>query len=388
MAKRLTDNVNSSYIEAANRLKPKHKKRRVVAYVESYDDVLFWRSVLEEFESPELHFEVMLPSRTTLAKGKKLAMSHVTGANVFAKSPSVEQQGLYDERPLDTANSLQEGRSALAFGKSETEGGLSPQKSSVEASETSPLGPCLIACVDADYDYLMQGHTENSQKMLENPYIFHTYVYAIENYQCYAPSLHSACVMATLNDRELIDFEEFIRQFSVIVWPLLVWSVWLYRHDHYKSFSIMDMANEIGFRDINIYHPEQTLEYVRRHVNKAVSWMQRTFPAARKDYEPLREEMLSLGLTPETTYLYIQGHTLFDNIVLPLLSPVCTVLRRERENEIKRLACHEKQRQNELSCYQHSVSPIDVMLKKGTMFRQSEPYSRLREDLRKFVEQL
>ena len=327
MARRLTDNISSSYIEAANRLKPKRKGRRVVVYVESYDDVLFWRSVLEEFESPTVHFEVLLPSRNTLAKGKKLAMSH-------------------------------------------------------------ELGDGLIACVDADYDYLMQRRTEHSQKMLDNPFVFHTYVYAIENYQCYAPGLHEACVMATLNDRELIDLEEFMRQYSVAIWPLLVWSVWLYRHDLYKQFSIQDMAQEVGFHDVNTYHPEDTLEYVRRHVNKTVNWMQRSFPEAKKAYEPLKQELQKLGVTPETAYMYMQGHTLFDSVVLPLLGPICTQLRRERENEIKRLACHEKQRQNELSCYQHSVAPVDVMLKKGVKFRESEPYQQLRRDLSAFVERI
>ena len=41
---RLTHNLNSAYIEAMNRLGSKHGRRRIVAYVESYDDVFFWRS--------------------------------------------------------------------------------------------------------------------------------------------------------------------------------------------------------------------------------------------------------------------------------------------------------------------------------------------------------
>lgn len=327
MARRLTDNVSSAYVDAANRLKPKHARRRVIAFVESYDDVLFWRSVLEEFESPTLHFEVMLPSRTSLGKGKKLAL----------------------------ANKLGEG---------------------------------LIACVDADYDYLMQGCTEISHRVITDPYVFHTYVYAIESYQCYAPGLHSACVMSTLNDREVIDLEEFMRQFSVAVWPLLVWSIWCYRHGAFKQFSIYDMAEAVGFHEVNLYHPEKTLEFLGRHIHKAINWLQHTFPEARKDYAALRQELQQLGITPETAYLYIQGHTLFNNVVVPLLAPVCTVLRRERENEIKRLACHETQRQNELSCYQHSVSSIEMMLKKGTLFRQSDAYQRLRADLQAFVSRL
>ncbi|MBQ0048837.1 MAG: DUF4435 domain-containing protein [Bacteroidales bacterium] len=324
MARRLTDTVTSQYVEAANRLKPKRHKRRVVVYVESYDDVFFWRSVLEEFESAALHFEVMLPSRTTLGKGKKLAMHN-------------------------------------------------------------HLGPNMIACVDADYDYLMQGRSDISRELLESPYIFHTYVYAIENYQCYAPGLHEACVMSTLNDREVLDLEAFMRELSVIIWPLFVWSIWAYRHDEYKRFSLCDVLDTVALRDVNTFHPEQSIDHLKRRVNKKIAWLQQNFHKAKGQLEPLRRELLQLGVTPETSYLYIQGHTLFDGIVLPLLGPVCTLLRRERENEIKRLACHETQRQNELACYQHSVSPIDMMLKKGTKFRCSEPYKRMRADIEHFV---
>ena len=65
MPKRLTQNVNSAYIEAANRLRPSSARRRIVAYVESYDDVAFWRSILDDFETPELYFEVKLPPRAS-----------------------------------------------------------------------------------------------------------------------------------------------------------------------------------------------------------------------------------------------------------------------------------------------------------------------------------
>ena len=58
---------------------------------------------------------------------------------------------------------------------------------------------------------------------------------------------------------------------------------------------------------------------------------------------------------------------------------------REREMEIRRLACHDTQRQNELSCYQHSQCPIEVMLKKSTAFLVSEPFQLLKADLERFV---
>ncbi|MBQ8968960.1 MAG: DUF4435 domain-containing protein [Bacteroidaceae bacterium] len=329
MGKRLTDNITSRYIEAANRLRPNRARRRVVAYVESYDDVLFWRQVLDEFETDRLTFEVMLPSRTNLGKGKKYVLANRLGAN---------------------------------------------------------LGGAMIACVDADYDYLMQGATPVSRNIIQNPFIFHTYVYAIENYQCYARGLHEVCVMSTLNDREMVDLEGFMAEYSRIVWPLFVWSVWVYRYDCYSRFTLMDFAGLVSIRDVNPYHPERTLETLRRTVNRKINWMQQHYPEGKKTYKPLKEQLLSMGLTPETTYLYMQGHAVMDGVIIPLLTPICSLLRKEREAEIRRNAVHSQQRQNELSCYQRRLGAIDQMLRKSTKYLQSEPFRRLHDDLRQFAE--
>ena len=74
----------------------------------------------------------------------------------------------------------------------------------------------MIACVDSDYDYLLQGRTNTSRYIIENPYVMQTYAYAIENYHCYAEGLHEICVMATLNDHKLINFPEFMKLYSQI----------------------------------------------------------------------------------------------------------------------------------------------------------------------------
>ena len=71
MSKRLKDNLSSDWFSAANSLRSKKARRRIVAYVESYDDVFFWRTVLGDFEDETRYFEVMLPSKVNLSKGKK-----------------------------------------------------------------------------------------------------------------------------------------------------------------------------------------------------------------------------------------------------------------------------------------------------------------------------
>lgn len=328
MANRLVQHINSGYIAAANAMRPQGKQHRVVAYVESYDDILFWRSVLENLEDENTRYEVMLPSRTTLSKGKKMAMMNDLGPH---------------------------------------------------------LGECMIACVDADYDYLMQRATDCSRQLLDNPYVFHTHVYAIENYQCYAEGLHTVCVMATLNDRQLLDLPTFMHQYSQIVWPLFVWNIWSYRHGRFKEFSMGDMTAIISFHDINPLNPSKTLDYVRRQVNRKVAWLQQHFPEARADYAALRDELQQLGVTPQDTYLYIQGHSLVEGVILPLLGPICAMLRRDREREIRSLACHQKQMQNELSSYQHSQIPLDVALRKNTEFKRSTIYQQLLQSLRQGI---
>ncbi len=82
MGKRLSDNLSSAYIDAANRLNGKRARRKIIAYVEAYDDIFFWRTVLSGFENEERYFEVMLPSRLNLTKGKRSVLMNLVSQNI------------------------------------------------------------------------------------------------------------------------------------------------------------------------------------------------------------------------------------------------------------------------------------------------------------------
>lgn len=329
MSVRLKDNLNSKYVEAANKMKPKAARRRIVAYVESYDDVVFWRSVLSEFENDKLYFEVMLPSRGKLARGKKSVLMSIVGDGV---------------------------------------------------------GRDMIACVDADYDYLLQEATETSKLINTCPYIFHSYVYAIENYQCYAPSLHDVCVTVTLNDHRMFDFEDYFRQFSEICFPLFVWSVWAYRTGNYTEFSLLDLCQVANTGRFNIQTPQISLDHLRQKVGRKINYLQRTFPDAKQGYLQTKADILKLGVTPQTTYLYIQGHHVFDNMVAPLLSRICSQLRQERETEIYHTSVHRTQMRNELACYENSIRDVKSMLRTNVGYKDCPEYLRLQDDIRAFLE--
>lgn len=324
--KRLTNYVTSDYLKAAQRLHGQKSRRRVVVYVESYDDIFFWRTLLSDLETDDCYFEVMLPSRNSLAKGKKMAL----------------------------LGALEDG-----------------------------LGPELIACVDADYDYLMEGATHTSQVVKENPYVFHTYAYSIENFQCYAPSLHNVCVMSTLNDdRTVFDFPQFLADYSTTIWPVFTWNVWAYRYGRYKQFSMMDLADIVSLKDVNLFNPNPVLRQLQGKVNIAISRLHKKFPEGRKTYKPFVEQLQQLGPTPTTCYLYMRGHDLMERVVEPLVEHACVLLRKRREKEISQLAVHATQLQNELSGYRHASAPPAEMLRKHTDYKRCPLYLRIQEDIR------
>jgi len=330
MSLSLRNNLSSKYLEAASKLSPKQKRRRIIAYVESYDDIFFWRSVLSEFEDDTCYFRVMLPSNSTLSKGKKMVLT--------------------------------------------------------SCLRSTQLGRNLIACVDSDYDYLLQGASDTSHELNTNPYIFQTYAYAIENYQCYAENLHDICVESTLNDHQVFDFASYMREYSEIVYPLFVWNILLYREHMNNSFPMNVFCNNTIPPVIDIRKPKFSLDSLRLQVEKKLKELAGRLPQYVDKLEQMDEELRGLGVTPQTTYLFMKGHHIKENVVLKLVNPVCTQLRREREDQIRRLAQHRKQYENELSGYNHSATPIEVVMRKNDNYKDLFLYEWIREDIRRFLE--
>lgn len=332
MAKRLTDNINSQYFEAINKMTPKKARRRIVVYVESYDDVFFWRSVLGRYEDDKLTFDIMLPSRNQhLDRGKKAAISNMLKG----------------------------------------------------------VGRDMIACVDADYDYILQGATEMSRQMLENPYIFHTYAYAIENFQCYAKGLHETCVMVTLNDHRIFNFERFLQSYSQTIWPLFVWHVvFLQRRKMTMHFDMCEFNKVVVLPSVRIQNPKWAIEYLSKKVRAKMFQLERRFPKL-KDALPETERMLrDLGINDNNTYLYIQGHHLFDLVVSPVVQTVCDILRNEQENDIRDRAVHSEQARTEIACYENSLGKVKMMMKKNTYYQFSPEFQKILADVEKYLEKV
>jgi len=323
--RRLTHNLTSDYCGAAQQLNSKRTRRKIVAYVESYEDVAFWRNILGELENKERYFQIMLPSQRSLAKGKKMAL--------------------------------------------------------FSALHEVSLGKNMIACVDSDYDYLLQGATSTSQTVNTHSYIFQTYTYAIENYHCYSETLREVCTQATLNDHFFINFPQFLTRYSRIIYPLFIWHLYFYRQRRDKEFPMQEFHTITRLTNVNIHSTESTLNLLEKRTNRKLVELDKIYSAEHSSRTKCEHELQQLGVMPENTYLYIQGHHLMDNVIMRILTPLCGRLRREREEEINQLAISEEQRRTELACYHHGISPIGFALSKNFAFKILPEYQKLRNDL-------
>ena len=242
----------------------------IMVYVEGYEDVAFWRSVFDDYESDEFMFEISVPLRNDLAKGKKVVLH-------LAEDPEVR----------DT-----------------------------------------LFCIDSDFDYLFADQTPVSREINRTPHIFHTYAYATENYLCYAPSLHNICVKATKNDTNIFDFEKFFADYSRTIYPLFLWYAYSAQIATPNIFPLIEFKSSVKLNYLEVEgNGAETLAWLERQVQRRLRSLRGQHPDIERQFPAFIEMLGKRGVTPENTYLFMQGHTLMDNVVMPVLEAVCDKLR-------------------------------------------------------------
>ena len=305
-------------------------RRLVRVFVEGYEDVAFWRGIFDHFTNPYLRFEISVPTRKDLPKGKKVLLSMAD-----------------------------------------------------RASEE------MLLCMDSDFDYLFDDEDEVSKQITSSPYMFHTYTYATENYLCYAPSLHNVCVKAVKNDTHIFDFERFMADYSRTIYPLFLWYAYSASRKTENVLPLVDFkaAVRIGYIDIE-QNGINTIAWLERNVSRRVESLVAAYPDMAAEIPAFAERIARKGVEPELTYLFMHGHTLMDNVVLPVLSGVCEKL---RQISLSKIICSSKEGvalKNEMSNYTNTLRSIRDVLLDNENYTSSPLYQRLKEDIQKYLERI
>lgn len=304
--------------------------RLISVFVEGYEDVSFWRGIFDSYETPELRFEINVPPREDLAKGKKVLMMMI------------------------------------------------PQSS-----------PDLLLCADSDFDYLFGEQTEQSKILNKAPYMFHTYAYATENFSCYAPSLHNVCVKATKNDVRIFDFEEFLASYSKIIYPIFIWYAYSAQVKTENVFTLIDFRSSAKLNYLEVEdNGRSTLAWLSRQVDKRLRILEHHHPGWDAELEDFAQQLSERGVTPETTYLFMQGHALMDNVVMVMLHAVCEQLKAMCNDRIAVSTKRGVALRNELSNYNNSLRGVRDILLDNEGYKECFLYKKLQADIERYLSNL
>ena len=248
------------------------------------------------------------------------------------------------------------------------------------------VGDFMLLCVDSDYDYLLQDATTISQRINTNPYIFQTYTYAIENYTCFAESLGELCVQASLNDEPLFDFVEFLHQYSQIVYEVFLCSFYLRKIGDPTTLTNDEFRSLFGIRGkVNISHNARyVLHELQANAEKKMTSLNGSHPNI--DLQAIAEELGQLGLNRESTYLFINGHTIYQNVVLILLKSVVTTLRSKKQAEfVKYISGNQQDLVQKQQEYENQTLDIETLLAANTDYDACFLLQYIQRDIEAYV---
>jgi hypothetical protein len=245
----------------------------------------------------------------------------------------------------------------------------------------------VLLCVDSDFDYLFAGETEQSARILNADNMFHTYTYATENYLCYAPSLHNVCVKATKNDCHIFDFVEFMAGYSRAIYPIFLWYVYSAKLSYESVFTLQEFKNTVrlGYLEVE-NNGADTLAWLSRQVQRKLHRLEDEHPEMCDDIEAFGEYLRTKGVEPDNTYFYMHGHTLMDNVVMPMLNSVCDKLRQMSVAKINSSKKQGLSLKNEMSNYMNTLRSIRDVLLDNENYTSCPLYAKLREDIQRYLE--
>lgn len=322
---KLTDKINSDYFESQNALN-RRKGTIIEVFVENEDDIPFWKDIFNGFQ---IQTKIFPASKTSLTRGKQEVLKMANEAGSF-----------------------------------------------------------MLLCVDSDYDYLLNGATNQSKIIKENPFIFQTYTYSIENYKCYAESLDQILVEATMNDNQDFDCATFIKKYSEIIYKLFLYSFFYEKQSQEISgssehiFTISDFCSIIKLTQNIDFNNNEALDTLSERVNLKIA----SLPTIEGNTKFLLEkELNTLGLSPENTYLFIQGHTIYENIVPLLINPFYDYSKKQKIESFKKFSRADEEKVNKINQYRNQIVNLEAVLQTHKYYHRCFLMNNIKSDIADYV---
>ena len=233
------------------------------------------------------------------------------------------------------------------------------------------LSPGFFICIDSDYRYLMR-----EKRIHVKHFVLQTYTYSFENHHCFAEGLDDVCSRVTHFRNNVFNFRRFLGDFSAIIYDLFIWHLYFLNSDPGR-FTKYEFTTYVSLNDYKPHalihdNASRALDELRMRVERKLNYLGRKYPNA--DLEAVRQKYEVLGLTPETTYLFVRGHNLYD-MISAICKEVCkAILRQEKNNR--------KATREMISELYRNRNSVDLQLKQNIKYGAYDAIRKIEEDVR------
>ena len=189
------------------------------------------------------------------------------------------------------------------------------------------------------------------------------------------------------NDSYIFDFEKFMAEYSRTIYPLFLWYAYSASRKTENVLPLVDFkaAVRIGYLDIE-QNGVNTIAWLQRNIERRVASLEAENRDMAREIPIFAERIAKKGVEPELTYLFMHGHTLMDNVVLPVLAGVCEKL---RQLSLSQIICSSKEGvalKNEISNYNNTLRSIRDVLLDNENYTSSPLYKRLKSDIQRYID--
>ena len=246
-----------------------------------------------------------------------------------------------------------------------------------------------IGCVDSDYDWLLSDMTDYGRELCQNKFLLQTYAYSIENLLCFASALNGYFSEIT-EENISIDFDDYLNRLSIILYPLLVWSVYLctkggndFALSLWSDILIKEKCkvrlSKVGVEQLSV-ELESLLSEIKRRVDQKICELKSVYAHEVEKKDEL-ENLLrqNKGVSPDKAYLYVRGHDILGHLVNAVVTPTVEFFRQRHFKELQRL--DEKNRVDSLERYNSKQESVSRLIYRNYGYKGlSEIYNKVAQD--------
>ena len=235
-----------------------------------------------------------------------------------------------------------------------------------------------IGCVDSDYDWILSDYTDDGKTINSNKYLLQTYAYSIENLMCLSNTLDEFCYAATEEVSEF-DFVDYLCRLSKAVYPLLVWSAYLYSKKNPvfppTAWHEILINNEKG--------AEASLSQIETKAKAKIDEFDKTFAAEIATKNNMKQSLLEeKDVTEENAYLYVRGHDLFNHLHFSVIKPSISVLRSQHYETLRTANKDESAQKVAIHEHHSKEKSARELLSQNYLYKNNTPlYDKIKTDV-------